>query len=364
MWVLSIGREAAGAQSSSDAFSRAVALEARGNHAAALALLWTAAGDRPRDPDVQNRLGEALARIGALDAAIDSFRVAVAERPDFRKASNNLILTLVQAGRGPEAVARARALADAAPDDADRQFTLGLALSEQDAEASMAAFREVLRIQPRHALAEFNLALVLKRTDRMAEAIDRFERALAIEDRAETYYQLGVLHWQQGDSRRAAAALRAAIARDPRAADAYYTLGAVLAGRGEPEEAARALRQSIAIRPDVPGAHYTLARVLGRTGDPEASRALAEAERLARRRRLEQEAVVRTAVGSRRLASGDLAGALEELRRAIAACEDYAPAHYQLGLVLQRLDQPDAARAAWARAAQLNPALAPPSPAR
>ena len=109
-WLCCVGAALHAQSSPRDLHARAVALEAEGNHAAALSLLWEAAGLAPRDADVQNRLGEALERIGALDAAIDAYRRALAARPDFRKAANNLILTLVKAGRGPEAVrARPRA---------------------------------------------------------------------------------------------------------------------------------------------------------------------------------------------------------------------------------------------------------------
>src|ERR671925_2102226 len=100
-----------------DAYARAVELEAKGNNPAALSLLWEAAGLAPHDAEIQNRLGEALERIGALDAAVEAFRAATAAHPSFRKASNNLILALVKAGRGPEAVERARMLVNAAPDD-------------------------------------------------------------------------------------------------------------------------------------------------------------------------------------------------------------------------------------------------------
>ena len=49
------------------AYDRAIALEAEGNQSAALSLLWEASGLAPRDADIQNRLGEALERIGVLD---------------------------------------------------------------------------------------------------------------------------------------------------------------------------------------------------------------------------------------------------------------------------------------------------------
>ena len=136
------------ADSARDAYTRALALDQQGNHSGALGLLWYASGVAPHDPDIQNALGEALDRIGALDAAIDAFRRALADRPGFRKAANNLILTLVKAGNGEEAVARAKALLAEAPQDADRYFTLGLAQSEQDVDAAIATFRRALDTEP------------------------------------------------------------------------------------------------------------------------------------------------------------------------------------------------------------------------
>jgi tetratricopeptide (TPR) repeat protein len=363
--VLTVGIAAGSAQETSararQAYARAVDLEKGGNHAAALSLLWEAAGLAPHDADVQNRLGEALERIGALDAAVDAYRLALSERPDFGKASNNLILALVKAGRGKEAVQRARALAEAAPDDPDPHFTLGLAQSEQDVAGAIASFNRVLELAPRHTLARYNLALVLRRADRLPEAIDELERALAIEPRAEVHYTLGVIYWHQGDLERAARALAAAVAVRDDYAEAHYTLGAVLKSSRDWKGAATSLGRAIALRPDLPAAHYTLSQVLQLSGDARGARAqLAEAERLRVRAQAEQEAGVWTAVGTRRLDDGDPAGSIECFRRAIAAFEAYAPAHYQMGRALQRLDRRDEARAAFARARQLNPSLVAP----
>src|SRR5688572_3292100 len=168
-----------------EAYARAGELDARGDAAGALALLWEAAGLAPGDAEIQNRLGEALDRIGALDAAVDAFRRAVEARPAFRKAANNLILTLVKAGRGPEAVERARAFVAAAPDDPNALFSLGLAQSEQDVSGAIETFRRVVASEPRHTLARYNLALVLKRADRPAEAIDELTRVLETDARPE-----------------------------------------------------------------------------------------------------------------------------------------------------------------------------------
>ncbi|PYR74661.1 MAG: hypothetical protein DMF86_17900 [Acidobacteria bacterium] len=344
-----------------EAYARAQTFETEGNHPAALALLWEAAGLAPADPDIQDRLGEALERIGALDAAIEAYRAALAGRPDVPKASNHLILALVKAGKGPEAVARAQTLVAAAPTDPERVFTLGLAQSEQDFTAAIDTFRRVLQLAPRHALARYNLALVLKRADRQAEAIDELQRAIAIEPRAEAQYTLGVIYWQQGDLDRAVTALGAAIAAEPQYADAHVTLGAVLKGKRDWDGAVASLRKATALRPDLPAARYTLAQVLELKGDARGARAeRAEADRLRERGEREQEAGVWTAVGTQKLDAGDAAGAVDCFRRATAIVETYAPAHYQMGRALLRLGRRDASDAAFSRARQLNPSLVPP----
>ena len=348
-----------------DAYERAIQFEDQGNSAAALSLLWEAAGLAPRDADVQNRLGEALERIGALDAAVEAYRRALAERPAFRKASNNLILALVKTGKGPEAVTRARALVAEAPSDPDRYFTLGLAQSEQDVDGAIETFRKVLELAPRHTLARYNLALVLRRADRLPEALAELERALAIEPRPEAHYTMGVIYWHQGDLDRAAAALRAAIAAEPKYADAHDALGNVLKAKRDWSGATTSLRRAIALRPGVPAPHYTLGLVLQLSGDEVGARTeLAEAERLRRTAELEHEALMSTSVGIQKMEGGDLAGALAQFQRATAVFDGYAPAHYQMGLVLQRLGQLDASRAAFGRAQALNPSLVPPRGAR
>ena len=340
--------------------SRAIELESKGNHPAALALLWEAAGLAPRDPDIQNALGEALERIGALDAAVAAYRAAVEANPAFRKASNNLILVLVKAGKGEEALRLARDLVAGAPEDADRYFTLGLAQSEQNIDEAMKSFRRALALNPRHALARYNLALALNRADRTPEAIDEMKRTLAIDSRAETHLRLGAMYAHQGEFEAAIEQLNAAVRLDPRSAEAHATLGAVFQAQQDWEKAEREFRRAIAIGPDV-ATHYALANVLRHRGNSAgANAATAEAERLRHQREQDQQAGVLTSVGTARFDAGDFEGALGLFRRAISASDHYAPAHYQMGRALQRLGRGDEAREAFTRAAALNPSLAAP----
>jgi tetratricopeptide (TPR) repeat protein len=342
-------------------FDRAVELERHGNGPAALSLLWEAAGLAPQDGVIQDRLGEALERIGALDAAVEAYRAAADARPAPRSASNHLVVALVKAGRSTDAIARARAMTSASPDDADAWFTLGLAQADVDSAGAIDSFRRALAIDRRHALARYNLALVFFHADRLQPALDELHAALAIQPRPEVHYTLGIVCWRQGDLDRAVKALDDAVAADAAYADAHLALGTILKARGDLARSTFALKRAIQLRPDLQAPHVVLAQTLTLAGDEAgARRESAEADRLRLLSQQSQEAATWTAVGAQKLDAGDAAAAADCFRRATQAFDAFAPAHYQLGRALERLGQHDAARAAFARAQQLNPALVPP----
>ena len=192
---------------------RPTARRANSKHAATSTVRWRSCGKRPARRHVTQiseiALAEGLERVGALDAAVEVWRAALAARPGDRKASRGLVLALVAAGRGPEAVTLARAAAEASPKDVEALFTLGLAQSEQDVSAALAAMTRVVERAPDHTLARYNLALLLKRVDRLEEAIAELMRVVALEPRPEAHYALGIAWWHRGDAARATAAFQA-----------------------------------------------------------------------------------------------------------------------------------------------------------
>ena len=156
-------------------------------------------------------------------------------------------------------------------------------------------------------------------------------------------------------------ALRDAVSANPRGADACLALGTVLKARGDLPGAVASLKRAIALQPDTPSPRVGLAQALALAGDAAgAQRESADAERLRTRSQQSQEAATLTAVGIEKLSAGHADAAADCFRRATQAFDSFAPAHYQLGRALDLLGQHDAARAAFARAQQLNPALVPP----
>ena len=357
---------AVGAQESAtrarQVYERAVA--ARGGRQPCGSTLAAVGGVRPgaARPGRAEPAGEALERIGALDAAFDAYRRALAERPAFRKASNNLILALVKTGNGPEAVDRARALVAESPKDPDRYFTLGLAQSEQDVDAAIATFRKVLELSPRHTLARYNLALVLRRADRLPEALAEFERAVATQTRSPKrttrwVSSTGTREIWTGQCRR----ISRRVAAEPRYADAYYALGSVLKAKWRPAQApSTACGERSTLRRILPTAHYTLGLVLQLSGDVPGAPELDQAERLRRRAELEHEALVSTSVGIRKMEEGDLTGALDAVQPRDRGIRRLRPCALPAGPGAAAPRPAGRRPRGIRRAHQLNPSLVPP----
>ena len=201
------------------------------------------------------------------------------------------------------------------------------------------------RLAPRHALARYNLALVLRRADRLPEALAELERI--VEDRSPPGSPLhdGGHLLAPGRARPCDGALRAAIAAEPEHADAHYALGSVLKARRTGRGSTAALRR--ADRDPSRSRRRTTrsARCCSSVGDDAGG---ARGVRTSRApstpctHSSTKRSSGRQSVSRRR--SPETAGAVDNFRRATAIFDAYAPAHYQLGLRLRRLGEHDAAR--------------------
>ena len=154
---------------------------------------------------------------------------------------------------------------------------------------------------------------------------------------------------------------RTAIVRRQEYADAHYMLGTILRQQGATSDALAEFRTTIASRPDYAEAHHSLGLLLTQLGQTDAATAaLAEAERLNKRKADSQAATFAIAVGLERVKANDVAGAIERFREAVRLAPDNARAHYQLGLVLQRTGAQDEAQKHLSEARRLAPYLATP----
>lgn len=259
----------------------------------------------PHDAEAHFHRGNTAYSLGRLDEAIEHFRLAISEMPEFVAALNNLGNVLLERGETDESIAlferalkvepayaasinnlgrallaqnkleeatdRFREAIRHKPDYADAHFNLGSVLQLQgDRETAMSEYRLAVAQQHNHAPARHSLGNLLLTMGQFDEAIEHFRVVLDAEPEAyQVHNSLGNALAAQGRLVDAIASFRRAIALKPDFSTARRNLGKALSARGEHESAIIELREALRNAPDDPEAQYSLGLALTMTGDGE-----------------------------------------------------------------------------------------------
>lgn len=322
-----------------EAAARAETLYAR--HPAAVALLGL--------------LGVAQGRLGQSEAAITTFRRAIAISPGYADAHFNLGNALLNRGRFEEAIDSYRSALAGQPKNHGAYNNLGDALSELGRlDEAEAAFRKALALWPDYFEAHYNLGNTLRAQGRLEEAIAAYRQALLLRPAsADLHTNLGNALREQGDCDGAVATFREVTAIKPDSAQGYYNLGNALVERGSLDEAVSVFRQALAIAPDYAEAWNNLGDALLQQDEvDEAETAFDRA--LALR---PGYANAHNGIGNVHKLRGEYEAAVEALERALAIRPDYVEAFCNLGNVLAEQGRFDEAGAAYQAALAHQPEL-------
>lgn len=336
-------------------------------------------------------LAQAIAhhRAGRLHEAETLYRQILAAAPRHPDALHLLGLLSHQTGQPEDAAALLRSAIAADGSRAPYHFHLGVVLSGLgDAAAAAEAYRAALRLQPRYpdalnnlgglllargrygeaaelfrqaaehnpadARYHANLGSVLLRLDRPREALAALETALARDpNNLAALYDRGRAHRACDAASAAVRDFRAVLARQPDHAAARNGIGGVLLSQSRFAEAAEVLREGLARHPDHFGLALNLARALERLGDLSGAAGAA-------RRALELDptaAAARIPLARVDLREGRLGEARAGLEAALAgtlADIDRVDALFELGMVLDRLNEAEPAFEAFAEANRLQ----------
>ncbi|MBI5657961.1 MAG: tetratricopeptide repeat protein [Nitrosomonadales bacterium] len=130
----------------------------QGKPGAAISSYRMALALKPDYAEAHVNLGNVLYEQGNLDEAIENFHKALTFRLDFAQAHYNLGNALYEQGRLGEAAERYRRTIALRPDFADAHNNLGLALQKQgEMDRASASYREALALKPDYAEAYSNL---------------------------------------------------------------------------------------------------------------------------------------------------------------------------------------------------------------
>jgi tetratricopeptide (TPR) repeat protein len=211
------------------------------------------------------------------------------------------------------------------PNSANAHLSLGAVLCDgkRDYEGAATCFRRATELDPKYALAHYNLGNALFRQKKLDEAIAAYRWAAALDPNLfEIQLSLGaVLCDGKHDYEGAAACFHRAIEIDSHRAGAHYNLGIALKRQGKLDEAITAFREAIRLDSKHLGAHLALGAVLCD-------------------------------------GKHDYEGAATCFHSAIKIDPDRAGTHYNLGIALKRQGKLDEAIGAFREAIRLDPGLA------
>ena len=133
----------------------------RGADAEAAGLMQRLVALRPGDAALRNDLGNLLLATGNLSGAVVAYRGPLDLAPDFAEAQFNLAVALARGGRARESLALLEGVCERAPEDAPARTELGNALLHlHHTQAAARAFRAALGMDPESADACGGLAAV------------------------------------------------------------------------------------------------------------------------------------------------------------------------------------------------------------
>ncbi len=288
--------------------------------------------DRPDFAHAHHGLGQLLRRRGERDAALASLEAATLADPANAWFKLTRAGALRESGRLDEAVGICRALVAQAPEFAGAWNELGQALRlSGDAAGSAEALVAAARAEPANPWFCTSAAAALRDFGRLDEAIEFCRAALrARADFAPALNECGLALRRRGDHAEALEMFRSASAVEP--GNPWFRLSAAgeLSELGELGAAMETFQSLARERPELAPAHNGLGQIYRRRGETGLALAAFRAATAAEPDNPWFQVSVATA--TREL--GRLDEAIEMCRTAIAKHGQFAPALHELGLAL------------------------------
>ncbi|MBF0560981.1 MAG: tetratricopeptide repeat protein [Alphaproteobacteria bacterium] len=336
-----------------EAFAMAVAHHQAGRLDVAVGGYEKALALKPEYPDALNNLGVALRDLGRLDDAVARYEQALRIKPDYSGALNNLGNALQELGRLDDAIARYEQALRIKPDNASALNNLAGAFRDQGRlDDAVACYRQALRLRPVYPIALNNLGDVLQAQGRFGDAVAQYEQALRIDPNyLSALNNLGVALHELGNFDGAIARYRQALTLQPDYPEALFNFGNALQAQGRFDGAIARYLQALRLRPNYPDALNNLGNALQAQGRFE--EAIARYEQVLRLKPDDLSAIVN--LGTSLQKQGRFEEAIARYGQALRLKPDDPDALYNLGNALKEQGRFENAIAQYEKVLRIRP---------
>ena len=262
---------------------------------------------RPKHPDANHNTGLLTVGFGKIELALPFFKTALEANPSIAQFWYSHIVALIKLER----LIDAKVLLDQAKNK-------GIKGTDFDyLEQRLNEANKVLSIKLNNA-DYYNMGIALQMQSKFEEAIEAYNKALAIKpDHENAYYNMGIAFKSQGKLDEAVEAYKKAIFIKPDYVNAYNNMGNAFKSQGKLDEAVEAYKKAIFIKPDYVNAYNNMGIAL-------------------------QE-------------QNKLEDAIEAYNKALAIKPDYAEAYNNMGVTLQAQNKQEDAIEAYGKALAIEP---------
>lgn len=167
------------------------------------------------NPELQNYLGIVYFKKNKLDISEKKYLRAIALKPDYSEARNNLAVTYLEMKRWDDAIYQLRLVAEDIfyQNQTAAGINLGLAYyGKGDFKQAMAVLRPLAATNPLDPRIRYNIGKVFYADDKLELATNEYRKAIELyPDYLQAHYSLGQAIMKQGDRKGAAKEFREVI---------------------------------------------------------------------------------------------------------------------------------------------------------
>jgi Flp pilus assembly protein TadD/peroxiredoxin len=244
-------------------FTYGVAMYQHGYLGQAAESFRQALAKRPDDPDAYYNLGTLALRSNDFQQARLYLEQTLKFRPNYPEAWNNLGMIAAQQGQPDQAIQSFRQSVQLRPSYATAWLNLGNVYRRQrDFGKSEEALRQALNLQPDNPEVSYSLGMLYAQQDQTQSAHDYLEKALSQRpDYPEALSNLGVLYVKERDYPKAEEQFKTGMRIAPNYDQSYLNLARLYAMEGDNGKARDVLQQLLHLQPENSAAQQTLERL-------------------------------------------------------------------------------------------------------